>query len=312
MEEKIYVAVGKNVRESKSTLLWALRNCRGRKIYLLHIHQPAQMIPIMGGKFPADKCKDEEVTAYRDLERQKMVRSLKEYLLFCAQNGVKVEKLEIEMDNIEKGIVDLITRHDIKWLVMGAAADKHYWKKMAILRSKKAIFVCKHAQVSCHIWFVCKGCLILTREVSTGESELQATPPEVVPSETAGAAEPDDGTRMRSLSEGWRDLARLANPVRNSFRRVQSDNFDTRGETVTTSSSIDRTISAVAADKWREATRTNPSQVSGFTIWSLCEGVEASISNQLMRYPGNENGLLLPGGHESDVDSSDCSPQNEP
>ncbi|KAI3920206.1 hypothetical protein MKX01_017863 [Papaver californicum] len=294
MEEKIYVAVGKEVRESKSTLLWALRNSRGRKICLLHIHVPVQMIPIMGGKFPASQCKDEEVTAYRDLERQKMVKSLKEYLLLCAQAGARVEKMEVEMDNIEKGIVELITRHDIKWLVMGAAADKHHWKKMAMLRSKKAIFVCKHAQVSCHIWFS----IFISREVTTGESELQATSPEVVSSETAGAAEPD-GTRMRSLSE-------------NSFRRVQSDNFDPRGEKVTTSSSVDRTIPAVAADEWREATRRNPSQVSGFTIWSLCEEVEPSVSNQLMQYSGNENGLLLPGGHESDVNSSDCSPQNEP
>ncbi|KAI3974962.1 hypothetical protein MKX01_005073 [Papaver californicum] len=311
MEEKIYVAVGKAVRESKSTLLWALKNSRGRKICLLHIHVPAQMIPIMGGKFPASQCKDEEVMAYRDLERQKMVRSLKEYVLLCAQVGVRVEKMEIEMDNIEKGIVELITRYDIKWLVMGAAADKHYWKKMAMLRSKKAIFVCKHAQVSCHIWFICKGCLILTREVTTGESELQATPPEVVSSETAGAAEPD-GTRMRSLSEGRRDLVSLANPVQNAFRRVQSDNFDPRGEKFTTSSSVVRTIPAVAADECREATRRNPSQVSGFTIWSLCEEVEPSVSNQSMRYSRNENGLLLPGGHESDMDSSDCSPQNEP
>ncbi|RZC72602.1 hypothetical protein C5167_048080 [Papaver somniferum] len=311
MEEKIYVAVGKEVRESKSTLLWALKNSRGRKICLLHIHVPAQMIPIMGGKFPASQCKDEEVTAYRDLERQKMVKSLKEYVLLCASVGVRVEKMEIEIDNIERGIVELITRHDIKWLVMGASADKHYWKKMAMLRSKKAIFVCKQAQVSCHIWFICKGCLILTREVSTGESELQATSPEVVINETTGATELD-GTRMRSLSEGREELARLANPVHNSFRRVQSDNFDTRGAIVRTSSSVNRTIAAASADEWREATRSKPSQVSGFTIWSLCEEVEPSVSNQLMRYPRNANGLLLPGGHESDVDSSDCSPQNEP
>ncbi|KAI3959665.1 hypothetical protein MKW92_017797 [Papaver armeniacum] len=311
MEEKIYVAVGKDVRESKSTLLWALKNSRGRKICLLHIHVPAQMIPIMGGKFPASQCKDEEVTAYRNLERQKMVKILKEYLLLCAQVGVTVDKMEIEMDNIERGIVELITRHDIKWLVMGAAADKHYWKKMAMLRSKKAIFVCKQAQVSCHIWFVCKGCLILTREVSTGELELQATSPEVVVNETTGAVELD-GTRMRSLSDGREELARLANPVQNSFRRVQSDNFDTRGATVTTSSSVARTILAVSADDWREAARRKPSQVSGFTIWSLCEAVEPSVSNRLIQYPGNENGLLLPGGHESDVDSGEFSPQNEP
>lgn len=30
------------------------------------------------------------------------------------------------MDNIEKGIVELIARYNIRWLVMGAAADKYY------------------------------------------------------------------------------------------------------------------------------------------------------------------------------------------
>jgi hypothetical protein len=30
------------------------------------------------------------------------------------------------MDSIEKGIVELISQHGIRQLVMGAAADKHY------------------------------------------------------------------------------------------------------------------------------------------------------------------------------------------
>lgn len=34
----------------------------------------------------------------------------------------------IEMENIEDGIVKMIAQHGIKWLVMGAAADKHYTK----------------------------------------------------------------------------------------------------------------------------------------------------------------------------------------
>ena len=30
--------------------------------------------------------------------------------------------------NIEKGIVEIIAQNNIKWLVMGAAADKYYSK----------------------------------------------------------------------------------------------------------------------------------------------------------------------------------------
>ncbi|XP_057249532.1 U-box domain-containing protein 32 isoform X2 [Beta vulgaris subsp. vulgaris] len=70
----------------------------------------------------------------------------------------------IEMENIEDGIVKMIAQHGIKWLVMGAAADKHYTKEMAELKSQKAIFVYEQAPVSCHIWFTCRGNLIYTRE----------------------------------------------------------------------------------------------------------------------------------------------------
>ncbi|KAL4585081.1 hypothetical protein LXL04_009695 [Taraxacum kok-saghyz] len=44
-EDKIYVAVGKDLKESQSTLLWALRNSGGRQICILHVHQPAEKIP---------------------------------------------------------------------------------------------------------------------------------------------------------------------------------------------------------------------------------------------------------------------------
>ena len=32
------------------------------------------------------------------------------------------------MDSVEKGIVEIIARHSVRWLVMGAAADKYYSK----------------------------------------------------------------------------------------------------------------------------------------------------------------------------------------
>jgi len=39
---------------------------------------------------------------------------------------VRAEKLHIEMDSIEKGILELISQHGIQKLVMGAASDKYY------------------------------------------------------------------------------------------------------------------------------------------------------------------------------------------
>ena len=46
VEEKVHVAVGKELKESKSTLLWALQNSGGKKLCLLHVLVPARMIPV--------------------------------------------------------------------------------------------------------------------------------------------------------------------------------------------------------------------------------------------------------------------------
>ena len=44
-EEMIYVLVGKDVKESESTLKWALRNFGAKKLCILHVHQPSKKIP---------------------------------------------------------------------------------------------------------------------------------------------------------------------------------------------------------------------------------------------------------------------------
>jgi tetrahydromethanopterin S-methyltransferase subunit A len=44
---------------------------------------------------------------------------------------VEADKVWIEMDNVEKGIVDIIARHNIRWLVMGGAAEKYYSKYLS-------------------------------------------------------------------------------------------------------------------------------------------------------------------------------------
>lgn len=42
----IHVAVGKDVKEGKSILDWAYKHSGGKKICILHVHQPAQRIPM--------------------------------------------------------------------------------------------------------------------------------------------------------------------------------------------------------------------------------------------------------------------------
>ncbi|KAL1192133.1 U-box domain-containing protein 33 [Cardamine amara subsp. amara] len=177
IEEKIFVAVDKHVAKSKSTLIWALQNTGGKKICLIHVHQPSQMIPVMGAKFPVGSVKEEEVRVFREKEREKVHMILDEYLRICQQRGVRAEKMFIEMGSIENGIVQLISELGIRKLVMGAAADRQYSRRMTDLKSRKAIFVRREAPTLCQIWFTCKGFLIHTREAAMDDSESEYASP---------------------------------------------------------------------------------------------------------------------------------------
>jgi hypothetical protein len=177
IDEKIFVAVDKHVAKSKSTLIWALQNTGGKKICLIHVHQPSQMIPLMGAKFPVGAVKEEEVRVFREKEREKVHMILDDYLRICQQRGVRAEKMFIEMESIENGIVQLISELGIRKLVMGAAADRHYSRRMTDLKSRKAIFVRREAPTLCQIWFTCKGYLIHTREATMDDTESEYASP---------------------------------------------------------------------------------------------------------------------------------------
>lgn len=45
-DDTLYVAVGKEVKESEYTIAWALHNSGGKKLCILHVHTPAQKIPM--------------------------------------------------------------------------------------------------------------------------------------------------------------------------------------------------------------------------------------------------------------------------
>jgi len=56
VNETIYVAVAKDVKDSKLNLIWAIQNSGGRRICILHVHVPAPMIPLALSKFAACVC----------------------------------------------------------------------------------------------------------------------------------------------------------------------------------------------------------------------------------------------------------------
>ncbi|PQQ17296.1 hypothetical protein Pyn_08764 [Prunus yedoensis var. nudiflora] len=292
IEDMIYVAVAKDVKDSKSTLVWAVHNSGGKKICLAHVHQPAQKIPCMGGWFPASSLKDEEVRAYREIEKQNMNKILEDYLRICRQMGVRAEKLHIEMDCIEKGIVELISQHGIRKLVMGAAADKYHSRKMMDLKSKKAIYVHQQAPVSCHIQFICKGHLIHTREGNSDGVETDI--PLLQPSPNTDPEQSPHYFRSRSVTLGQNNRAKLTNPAQDLYRRVRSANMEKYGRSITEATSSDGTEglstpsryeAGGSPDEWDRVSRRS---VSGYSSCSSALGDLALV--QCERIEGSENG----------------------
>lgn len=281
VEDTIYVAVGKDVKESKSLLIWAIQNSGGKKICILHVHVPAQMIPLMGTKFPVSTLKDQQVRAHWEVERQNMYKILDEYLLLCRRTGVKADKLLIEMDCIEKGIVELISQHKIRKLVMGAAADKHHSRKMMDLKSKKAIFVREQAPGSCHIHFTCKGHLIYTRNGSdVGVRSISVQPS---PNSEMGQT---SHLRSQSVNLGQNNRPVLTSPVQELFRRVRSAHIEKSGGSIMIDvSSLDgterlsnpRNRMDAEGNEWFEVPRRSPSTGSGDSTCSSTPMVDVAV-----------------------------------
>ncbi|KAK1695787.1 hypothetical protein QYE76_012484 [Lolium multiflorum] len=225
---KVFVAVPEQHKNGKSTLAWALRhlaalasdgNAGAVVVVVAHVHAPAQMIPVMGSKFHASKLRPEQVSAYRQYERGKVNKHLDDYIRQCSKMKIKGKKLVIQNEDIAKGIAELVSKHDVSKLVMGAAADKHYSRKMMAPRSKTALAVIQQADPSCKIWFVCKEHLISTREAGAVRSQI---PPlslvSAHPNRHAGR-NGVEGCIQRSLSE---KLSPLLVPCRSAMRRTFS------------------------------------------------------------------------------------------
>ncbi|XP_020092601.1 U-box domain-containing protein 33-like isoform X2 [Ananas comosus] len=226
VQEKMHVAVGKEVKETKANLAWVLRNTpRDKTIVVVHVHCPATMIPMMGAMFSVDKLREQEVTAHRHLERLKMSKVIREYLEICASSKFRAETLVIEADDIAKGLVDLVARHRITSLVMGAAADKHYSRKMAVPKSRTALTVQAKADPSCSITFLCKGNLICTREAGAQlqGSMMSASSSETNPSSVTNQA---DYNRSRSLPERQSEPLHMQGALQ---QRSRSANFVSTG-----------------------------------------------------------------------------------
>ncbi|CDP09046.1 unnamed protein product [Coffea canephora] len=166
--EKVYVAVGKSVAKAGALLQWCFRTFVGSEICILHVHKPSPLIPTLLGKLPASQANPEVVTAFRNEEWEATGKLLQNYKKICSTSKVKASIVTSEADQVQLEIVNLVSRHDIKKLVIGAIPDCSKLKKC----SSKASYAAKMAPPFCKIWFVNKGKLVWTRQDSQSSSSF--------------------------------------------------------------------------------------------------------------------------------------------
>ncbi|KAM0890413.1 hypothetical protein ACQ4PT_027055 [Festuca glaucescens] len=122
---ELYVAVGKDVKDGRSNLLWAARNLLAGdlKLVLLHVHQPAERIMTGLCKVSASQLEEKELKAYRKIEKEDMKTLLNQYLNFCRVSlKMQAETLVIEKNSPATGIIELIDQNHIAKLVMGTSS----------------------------------------------------------------------------------------------------------------------------------------------------------------------------------------------
>ncbi|PAN09032.1 hypothetical protein PAHAL_1G453400 [Panicum hallii] len=176
--QPVYCAVGgiAGKEEWKANLQWVLANVpRSKRLVLAHLRRPPSRINMMGAWVPVSQLAEEEVTAFRQLEEDKIGKVLDDLLDICKSQKVNASKIIVASDDTARGLVQLVDDHGVTELVMGAASDRAYTRKMRAPRSKKALTVQRKANPSCKIWFVCKGNLICTREASEGANRAESS-----------------------------------------------------------------------------------------------------------------------------------------
>ncbi|CAN6461659.1 unnamed protein product [Victoria cruziana] len=193
--EQVYVAVGKSFKKNLKNLKWSLRNFPNAKIMLLHVHDPEERPAApLGGKLYRSIFRPNDAEAPKQRSEEEMAKVIQQYLNICAAEKIRADKVVIESESVERGILDLVARHDIRKLVMGAASDSKYDRKMTAPTSGKAHHVKAYAPPHCQIWFVCKGYHICTREASPINKTLSFP---LVPSTNPFVGE-EDNWRMSS------------------------------------------------------------------------------------------------------------------
>ncbi|KAK7312471.1 hypothetical protein VNO77_36359 [Canavalia gladiata] len=260
-DDKVHVALGKSLKKAATLLQWCFTHFRNTHIHLLHVHQPSTMIPTLLGKLPASQANPQVVSAHRIAEREETKRLLDKYLSFCRAAKVKASSVVGEADQVQKGIVDLVIRHNIRKLVIGAIPENC----MKVRRnSSKANYAAKNAPPFCEIWFVYNGKHIWTREASETLSRLSSC----AQRDTTSA----ESLSCSSLQYGMNELFHLeclqSNSTRTTTSTAQSETTETEATFLSKSSSCN--------------SHCSPQYSAGRHLDTPSEIKEETINNQLV------------------------------
>lgn len=157
---KVFVAVGKYVDKCVALVQWACKTFGDSEICILHVLQPSPYIPTLLGKLPVTQANAKMVAAFRNAEREEAWKLISRYLSVCCKSKVKASVAIVESDQVLKGILDFVNKHNIRKLIIGAIPDCVKVKKS----SRKASYAATKFPTFCEIFFVYKGRLIWSRQ----------------------------------------------------------------------------------------------------------------------------------------------------
>ncbi|TKY67348.1 U-box domain-containing protein 33 [Spatholobus suberectus] len=258
---KVHVAVGKSLKKAATLLQWCFTHFSNAQIGLLHVYQPSTMIPTLLGKLPASQASPEVVSAYRIEEREETKRLLEKYLSLCRAAKVRASSVIGEADQVQKGIVELVTVHNIRKLVIGAIPKNCMRVKR---NSSKANYAAQNAPPFCEIWFIYKGKHIWTREASETPCSLSSR----AQPETAA----EESLSCRSFQYGTNELFHSgclqSNSPQTTRSTVQSEIIETEATFSSKSSSCN--------------SHCSPQHSAGWYLDTHSEFEEETIDSQLI------------------------------
>ncbi|KAM3398441.1 U-box domain-containing protein 33 isoform X2 [Capsicum galapagoense] len=207
---RVYVAVGKSVDKGVASVQWACKTFGNSEICILHVLQPSPYIPTLLGRLPATQANAEVVSTFRNAEREEARKLLSRFLSVCCKSKVKASVAIVESDQVLKGILDFVNKHNIRKLIIGAIPDCVKVKKS----SWKASYAATNFPSFCEIFFVYKGRLVWSRQHLEYSSFIAPISPN-----TREVAVDVCGLRSRSLKSCKNEAIRFPECARSSSSR---------------------------------------------------------------------------------------------